>query len=183
MQPKTAPGNLSLKKIHPVRTLIALVLVVIGFAAKSQDGPQEAAYTRFPNIPPFELLQLDSITIFKKSDLPKKQPVLLMVFSPDCDHCQHQMQEILLDIQAFKDVQFVLATPEPFDKMKAFYEKYNLSKYPSIHVGRDVKYILPPFYRMRNLPFMALYNRRGDLITTFDGNASTTDLLKAFDKK
>jgi hypothetical protein len=36
---------------------------------------------------------------------------------------------------------------------------------------------------MRNLPYLALYNRKGDLITTFDGNATTAQLLKAFDKK
>src|SRR5215213_3583888 len=118
------------EKMNPVRTLIIIALVVIGFGAQAQ-GPTEEPYKRFPNIPPFELLQLDSVTVFKKADLAKNQPVLIMVFSPDCDHCQHQIEEILIDIESLKNVQIVLATPEPFDKMKAFNERYNLSKYPN----------------------------------------------------
>ena len=172
----------SLKKKNPVRTLIALAFAVIGLTAQAQ-GPQEPPYKRFPNIPPFELLQLDSATTLTKNDLQKNQPVLIMVFSPDCDHCQHQMEELLIDIESLKDVQIVLATPEPFDKMKAFNERYNLSKYPNIRIGRDTKYVLPPFYRMRNLPFLALYNKKGNLITAYDGNAKTADLVKAFEKK
>jgi thiol-disulfide isomerase/thioredoxin len=175
--------RLSLKKKNPVRILTAIALMmVMSFAAQAQ-GPQEAPYKRFPNVPPFELLQLDSVTTFKKEDLAKNQPVLIMVFSPDCDHCQHQMQDLLIDIGAFRDVQIVLATPEPFDKMKAFHQKFNLSKYPNIRLGRDTKYVLPPFYRMRNLPFLALYNKKGNLITAYDGNAKTADLIEAFSKK
>jgi thiol-disulfide isomerase/thioredoxin len=165
-----------------VRILTVLALMVMSFAAQAQ-APQEAPYKRFPTIPPFELLRLDSTNFFKKEDLPKNQPVLIMVFSPDCDHCQHQMRDLLLDIEFFKNIQIVLATPEPFDKMKAFHQRFNLSKYPNIHLGRDTKFVLPPFYRMRNLPFLALYNKKGNLITAYDGNAKTADLVKAFEKK
>jgi hypothetical protein len=153
----------------------------MGFAAQAQSD--EVPYKRFPNVPPFELLNLDSTTWFKKADLQKNQPLLLMVFNPECDHCQHQVEQMLLDIESFKNIEIVFATPEDFSKMKAFNERYNLSKYSNIHVGRDTKFFLPPFYRMRNLPYLALYNRKGDLITTFDGNATTAQLLKAFDKK
>jgi thioredoxin-related protein len=164
-----------------VRTLFAFLFAVMTFAAKAQQD--ETPYKRFPSIPPFELLNLDSSTYFKKADLQKNQPLLLMVFNPECDHCQHQVQEMLIDIESFKNVQIVMATPEDFDKMKAFNEKYNLAKYSNIHVGRYTKFFLPPFYRMRNLPYLALYNRKGELITTFDGNATTEELVKAFNKK
>ena len=160
-----------------MRPLVVIFLVAMGFAAQSQD------YKRFPTVPPFELMNLDSSTYFKKSDLPKNQPVLIMVFNPECDHCQHQVQAMLLDMEQLKNIQMVFATPEDFNKMKAFHEKYNLAKYSNIHLGRDTKFFLPPFYRMRNLPYLALYNKKGDLITTFDGNASTEELLKAFNKK
>ena len=161
--------------------MIVMVLVAMGFVAQAQSD--EAPYKRFPGVPPFELLNPDSATWFKKADLPKNQPVLLMVFNPECDHCQHQTEQMLLDIDQLKDIQIVFATPEDFEKMKAFNERYNLAKYSNIHLGRDTKFFLPPFYRMRNLPYLALYNRKGNLITTFDGNATTEQLLKAFSKK
>jgi hypothetical protein len=64
--------------------------------------------------------------------------------------------------------------------MKAFDEKYQLGRYKNIHIGRDTKYFLPPFFQMVNLPYMALYNRKGELITTYEGNVKTNVLLKAF---
>src|SRR5215203_3606374 len=105
-----------------MRPLIAMLLVAMGFAAQSQD------YKRFPNVPPFELMKLDSSTYFKKADLPKNQPVLIMVFNPECDHCQHQVEQMLLDMAQLKNIQMVFATPEDLNKLKAFNEKYNLAK-------------------------------------------------------
>ena len=75
-----------------------------------------------------------------------------------------------------------MATYQPFEAMKSFYEKYNLEHY-NIHVGRDTKFVLPPFYQIKNLPFMALYDKKGNLITTFEGNQKVNKILKAFGKE
>src|SRR5688572_27285650 len=106
-----------------------------------------------------------------------------MFFSPDCDHCQHQTEDLLKDMESFKNVEIVMASYQPLEMMKGFYEKYQLAKYPNIHIGRDTKYFLPPFFKMSNLPYLALYNRKGDLITTFEGNVKTARLLKEFKQK
>ena len=103
-----------------------------------------------------------------------------MYFSPDCDHCRHQTEDLLRDINSFKKIQIVMATYQPFESMKEFYQKYKLSDYNSIHLGRDSKFILPPFYRMGNLPYLALYDKKGNLITTFEGNQKVNKILKAF---
>ena len=107
---------------------------------------------------------------------------MLMYFSPDCEHCQHQTEDILHDIRSFKKIQIVMATYQPFESMKSFYEKYDLARY-NIHVGRDTKFILPPFYRIQSLPFIALYDKKGNLITTFEGNQKVNKILKAFGKE
>jgi hypothetical protein len=67
--------------------------------------------------------------------------------------------------------------------MKEFYRYYRIAEYPNIKMGRDEKYVLPPFYKMHNLPFLALYDKKGNLITTFEGNQDIHKLLKAFKKK
>lgn len=137
-------------------------------------------YQRFPDVPPFQLLATDSVTIITKNDLKAGQPVLVMFFSPDCDHCQKQMEFILSSIDSLKNVEIVLATYQPFDAMKEFAKKYRLTDYPNIHTGRDIKYILPPFYNIHKLPFLALYNAKGKLITTFQTGATGETLAKKF---
>ena len=140
--------------------------------------PNEPPYKRFPSVPPLQLLMKDS-SLFTK-DKVKKQPLIIMYFSPSCDHCQHQMEDLIKDMSKFNGTQIVLATYQPFEEIDEFYNKYQLSKYPNITIGRDSKYLLPPFYNIRSLPYLALYNKKGDLLTTFEGNVKVAKLVQAF---
>ena len=137
-------------------------------------------YQRFPTIPPFKLLTIDSSTYFTKTDLKKHKPLLLILFDPDCEHCRFETQEILDNIDEFKKIQIVMATILPFNMMKAFYEKYELQKFKNITVGQDFQYILPGFYLNRNLPYLALYDKKGKLLTTFEGTMKIENLLDIF---
>lgn len=157
-------------------TLIG-ALSMLGATAQS-DIP---AYKKFPTVPPFTLLQADSTT-FTKNDL-KKQPVIIMYFSPTCDHCQHQWADMMKRKEDLKQFQIVMATYQPFEEMVEFYQKEHIADYPNIHVGRDEKYFLPPYYQIRSLPYLALYDKQGNLITTFEGNVKIDRLLDAFKKK
>jgi thioredoxin-related protein len=135
----------------------------------AQQPPGEAPYRRFPVYPPVKLLLPDSSTYYSKADLPKKSPVLLVLFNPQCSHCQQETEEIIRHIDLFKDVQIVMATSMPFDSMLAFRDKYRLPDYKNIVVGQDTHYFLPTFYNIRNLPFLAFYNRKKELIDVFEG--------------
>ena len=164
---------------------LILLFLLTGFAqiVFSQSDSLKPAYLRFPTVPPFQLLKTDSTTMLTKNDLQKNRPVMIMYFSPDCDHCQKQMDDLMKDFEPFRNIQLVMATVQPLEMLRSFYEKYALAKYENILVGRDIKYILPPFYQMRNLPYMALYDRKGNLITTYEGNVKPATLLKSFRKK
>ena len=79
-----------------------------------------------------------------------------------------------------KKIQFILATYQPMEELVAFQNKYKLNEYSNIQAGRDTKYFLQPFYRIKNLPYLALYNKKGNLITTFEGNVTVDKLVEAF---
>jgi len=54
----------------------------------------EPPYKRFPTLPPIQLLLGDSATKYTKENIPSKKPVLVLLFSPDCNHCQHTAEEM-----------------------------------------------------------------------------------------
>jgi len=172
------------KRFNTMRYSMVLLALFLAFGAKAQNDSLAPAYKRFPTIPPFDLLQKDS-THLTKDKLQKKRNTLIMYFSPDCSHCQHQTEEILsaMASDTLKDVQIIMATYLPFEDMIAFYKKYQIAQYPNIKMGRDEKYFLPPFYRMANLPYLALYNKKGELITTFEGSQKVITLVQAFNSK
>ncbi|NML20973.1 redoxin domain-containing protein [Pseudoflavitalea sp. G-6-1-2] len=155
---------------------LSSVLLMQWAAAQNIQKP-EPPYKRFPSVPPIQLQQLDSSMLTK--DKLKKQPLILMFFSPTCDHCQHQIEEMVKNMDKLSQYQIVLASYSPKEEMEDFYKDYKLANYSNIKMGRDIKYLLPPFYDIRNLPYLALYNKKGDLITTFEGNVKVAKLLEA----
>jgi thioredoxin-related protein len=157
------------------RFLSAVLVLFVLFVEAQTDT--SLPYKRFPTVPPFSLIQADSSVLTK--DRLKKEPVILMFFSPSCDHCQHQVKEMTRRMDDFKHIQLVLATYQPFEEMVTFIKEYKLEQYHNIKVGRDAKYILPPFYHMQSLPYLALYDKKGSLLTTYQGNVSVDTLLKA----
>ena len=161
-------------------TLIALFTSI--FSAAQTDSVPQPPYKRFPAIPPLRLLMPDSATYFTKDDIPKKTAVLIMAFSPDCDHCQKETNELIRNMDKFKKIQIVMATWQPFADMRKFYVDYKLYQYENIRVGRDVSFIIPPFYNIRNLPFLALYNKKGNLITVAEGSLPMSKVIELFDE-
>ena len=167
------------------RVLFALICFISLHSVNAQlpSQPTEAPYLKNPGIPPFKLLEVDSVTYLTKDVLKKNQLVLLIFFSPECEHCKHQMHDILDNFSQFKDIQIVMATFQPFDEMKAFYTYYRIADHSNIHMGRDEHYMLPPFFRMQSLPYLALYDKKGQMITHFEGNQKIDTILNAYKTK
>jgi thioredoxin-related protein len=164
-----------MKKIFLLSTLISIAAISF-----SQQDSLAAPYKRFPTVPAFKLLNVDSSSYFTKNDLKKNKPVLIMIFNPDCDHCKHETEEIIKNIDQLKDIQIVMATMMSFDSMKSFYEKYDLQRFENITVGQDVTYTLPTFYQIHFMPYLAMYSKKGNLLTTFEGSMNIEDLINVF---
>jgi hypothetical protein len=90
------------------------------------------------------------------------------------------MEDMLARMDDLKKIQIVLATYRPMEELVSFQNKYKLSRYPNIESGRDTKYFIQPFYKVKNLPYLALYNKKGHLITTFEGNVTVDKLVETF---
>jgi thioredoxin-related protein len=150
------------------KCFVTFSLFLIATTGFSQKDSILAPYQKVPIFPPVKLL-LPGNTTFTKADLPKKKPVMLVIFSPMCEHCQHETEEMIKNIDKFKKAEIVMATMMPFDSMMTFREKYKLADYDNIIVGQDTQYFLPTFFMISNLPFLAFYDKNGKLISVFEG--------------
>jgi thioredoxin-related protein len=169
-----------LKEKNVKHWICLLLFASVCYLGKAQSSEQPA-YKRYPTIPPLELEQLDHTTI-TKDNIKKNQPTIIMYFSPVCEHCKHQMDDMIKRMNDLKKYQIILATYQPQEDMVVFDHDYQLAKYPNIKMGRDNKFVLPPFYSIRSLPYLALYDKKGNLIRTFEGNVKIDTLLHAFGK-
>lgn len=165
------------------KLILFLVIAIPALGASAQtDSTSLPPYKRFPTVPPFRILMTDSTSWYDKADLPKKTAVMIMIFNPECDHCKHETEEIIKNIDKFKNIEIVMATPRDFSEMKAFYGHYDLKRFSNIKVGRDTKFTLPVFYDIRSLPYLAFYDKKGNLIDTFEGSMPVEKVLAKFNQ-
>jgi thiol-disulfide isomerase/thioredoxin len=154
--------------------LMALIIGSITFA--QTDNPP---YKQSKKLPDFEIERVGKGT-FKTAQLKKNTPVIIMFFSPGCDHCIHQFESMKQRINDFKNYQIVMPTYQPIEDLAAFNKKYQLEKYPNIITGRDVNYFFPPFYEITNFPYLAFYDKSGKLLGAHAGNMTVDEMLRNF---
>lgn len=158
-------------------SFIILFICLFSFAGISQEI---APYLQYKTVPTVRLLLPDSSGWELKARLDKKKPLMIVVFSPECDHCKHETEEMIKNMDQYKNIQIVMASTLPLSQIKEFINHYGLNKYSNITVGRDYAYILPVYYGIKSLPYHAFYTKDKKLIAGFEGTMTTAKVLQQF---
>lgn len=77
-----------------------------------------------------------------------------------------------------ENAQIIMITLRPLWMMKDFITTYGLEKYSNIVVGKDVNYFTPTFFDIRNIPYMAIYDKKGKLIGGINGTYPIENVIK-----
>ncbi len=165
-----------------IRKAFACLLLTVGVwgaaTAQQANGQKEPPYKLNPVLPALDLLLPDSSKL--TNNALKKQNTMIMYFSPDCDHCVHQMEDMAKDRKKLASLQIVMVTHQPMESLVWFIKKYDLASYSNIRAGQDYKFNLPGFYAIRQLPYFALYDKDWKLIRTYESNTPVDTLVAAF---
>ncbi len=138
-------------------------------------------YLKTKVVPNFVLLSIDSV-VFTQGVLTKNKNTIIMLFNPECGHCQEQLALLLTLPEVTKTTNLILATTEPLKKIKIFCDKYHLEKYPWIHIGKDPKYFFGVHYKPRTIPVLAFYNKQKQFTYFNQGNVKKKEIIKALKK-
>ncbi|MEJ7740417.1 MAG: redoxin domain-containing protein [Chitinophagaceae bacterium] len=146
--------------------LFLLSLSWIGLNALAQSG----------KVPAFKIVQSNG-KVFQARDLPMNKPILIVYFSPDCDHCQTFMQELLNRTADFKKASIVLITFLAVDKVEKFVKDYNISQHSNIYAGTEgTSFFVRNYYKIRDMPFAALYDKGGHFICSYEKDVPFEEL-------
>jgi thioredoxin-related protein len=150
-----------------------LVLTVLGLCVSFSVVGQKGA----PDVPAFTLWQTNGRTI-NKSVLPQGKPVVLVYFAPDCGHCTTLINGVFQEMKAFQNTTLVLATFKPINELQRFEQAYKTATYPNIITGTEGStFFLRNHYKMQKTPFVALYNKSGKLVRSYNNEPVVKDLL------
>jgi hypothetical protein len=147
--------------------LLSAIMLLMSSVTNSQSN----------KVPPFKMTQADGKAFFA-GNLPLGKAIVIIYFSPDCEDCQKMTKELLKRIDEFKNASIAMITSQPKDMVKHFITEYHLDKYSNIFVGTEEdSYFVGKYYKVEQLPFIALYNKNGDLIKIYNKEISIDDLI------
>ncbi|MDQ6755335.1 MAG: redoxin domain-containing protein [Bacteroidota bacterium] len=161
------------------RILLSIFILCVGHVCFSQADSSQPVYLRFPTIPLFTIYKASDSTAFTRDDLQKKKPTVFIIFSPDCEHCQHETEALIKNINKFKDVQIVMVDYLPHEEMVKFYNNYKIANYPEITMGRDAKFFFPIFFHVESLPAIYVYDKKGKFKQAFQGSVKIDKIADA----
>ena len=161
--------------------LIAVLFFSATLTGYSQNtGP--APFLQSKKLPDFTLTNID-FKDFTQNDLNRSKSTIIMLFNPECDHCQQQLELFLATPEVVKNAQIVLSSLEPQETNREFYKKYQLSKYPFVLLGREYGNFFGDYYRPTTIPFVAVYNPKKQLVLYNHGSITKPQLLSALSSK
>ena len=104
---------------------------------------------------------------------------MIIYFSPECEDCMEFTKELLSRINEFKNVSIAMITFLPTETVSQFVKNYNVNAYPNIYVGTEgTLFFVRKYYNIQQLPFLAIYNKNGDLIKIYNQEINLNDVLK-----
>jgi len=160
-------------------TLLSVFIVslfaTISLSAQSNIDPN-APFLKDKNIPKFTL-NLTTGKSFSNTQIPKTKYTCIIIFSPDCSHCQEEAAELTKNADKFKSVFFIWNSYKEMADIKAFATKYGLDKQSNVVIGKDPEFSIPVFFRPRMTPFVALYEK-GQLLKVYEQGVKVPELLK-----
>lgn len=140
------------------------------------------AFAQPGKLPPFRIVQPGG-KILKAENLPFEKPILVIYFSPDCDHCQAFMNDFFKKISSFKKASIAMITFVQVEKVQKFMNDYKVNKYPNIVAGTEgTTFFLRNYYKINDIPFVALYDKNGNLISSYQHEIPVNDLAKKLEK-
>ena len=133
-------------------------------------------------MPVFSIMQSNGKTLNTKS-LVNTRPVVLIYFSPDCDHCTTLLNTMFAQIDKFKRATILLVTFRPMNELTDFEKKYKTNKYKNVIVGvEEPIFFLKNLFQLESTPFTALFNKNGSLIYLYKKETHVNDLLMRLNK-
>lgn len=160
----------------------AFFIFYTGFSQTNTPKSNAPEYVTNPSIPDFTVYTAPDSTLFTNEDLRKKEPTLIMIFSPECGHCQNVTTDLIKNIDHFKHTQIFMVTWLPYSEMLKFYHNYKIGEHPEMTMGWDKKDFFLPYYKVEMYPKLVVYDKKGKYVNSFSGDVRLEEVWKALGK-
>ncbi|MFN8243966.1 MAG: TlpA disulfide reductase family protein [Ferruginibacter sp.] len=159
-----------------MKKILASFICVISMQLLYAQSDSSAPYRKNPQLPAFSLMANDSTSFRLETRVAPGKPTLLMLFNPDCGHCQKQFEVLTADPDLARHMQVVLVSVTSLKLNREFAAKYHVENFPFIAMGQDYKGVFGNFFQPRTIPTLVLYDGNGQFAAIHYGNMEKKEL-------
>lgn len=121
------------------------------------------------DLPAMKVTGLDGKSFSVKS---LKGKTVIVMYQPDCDHCQREAESIQEHMDWFKNYQLYFITTATAVEVKKFAAEYKLNTYRNVHFGTTTLSDILSTYGPIDTPSLYIYGADGRLVQKFNGESS-----------
>ena len=115
---------------------------------------------------------------FSPRNLPLGEPVIVLYFDPDCDHCQMQSKWITEQKELFKGISLVFVSWAEMDDLKAFPGKHLPGITGNVFITKDDQYKIDEYFGYSEVLSIYVYNSKWVRTASFKGETKPEILVK-----
>lgn len=141
---------------------------------QSETHPSPTPAVAVNELPAMHITLVDS-TRLSARDLTGKN--VIVMFQPDCDHCQREAKQIQENIGAFKAYQVYFVSSATGEELKKFASEYKLDNFSHIHFGSTTVEEIISSLGQIDAPSVYIYDN-GKLRQKFNGETDIAEITK-----
>jgi len=154
---------MNMKALFALLTAILLLPVLCAAQAKK--------------MPAFRFVNTDNEAVTNK-DIPKGQPLLLVYFRSDCDHCIHTAQALKTTAAQYPAAIWMVSGEE-MPEIRTYEEMNGLLEQDNVSVMQDDSHKMHIWFTFTQLPFIVLFNKNGKQLKVYKELPSAAEIKKA----
>lgn len=143
-------------------------------AAKNGEAVETSAETK--NDLPFMPITLTDGKVVNVKDFSGK--IILILFQPDCDHCQHEAVDIEKELAAFRDYTLYFVSAAPMPQIEQFASTYKLKGKDNVLFGNTAAENVLNHFGPIPAPSIYIYNDK-TLKQGFEGQTEVGKIIAA----
>ena len=153
-----------------VASAVALFYFTDTFEKKEAANIQDEV-NEYPNM---NLIMTDG-SFRTARELPERS--ILILYFPDCDHCQRQAVEIESHLKAFENYHLWFISIAPYEDIEKFAKGYKLTGHANIHFVRTEMQDVINNFGTISAPSIYVFSKERKLVKAFNGETKIEEIV------
>ena len=156
--------------------MILSSLVLLGNNVYQKIKHKSVVIKNIQQVPAFSFETIDG-QLFTHRNLVNKSKIFIY-FNSECEYCQSEAEQFAAHIEKLKDVQLIFVSSETSKRITEFAKTYGLLHHSNILFLSDPEHHFTRLFNVNIVPFMAVYDAKNKLITTYKGATKVETVLQ-----